>query len=110
MGGLFIRKNSFIFIRINLFKISEMNQKLTLSLDKKTISKAKGYAKKQGRSLSNLVENLLKVVTTEEKIEDKDVMSKISPEIRSLVGVIKAPKDFDYKKELGEILWEKYSK
>jgi hypothetical protein len=37
-----------------------MNTKLTLSIDKKTVGRAKKFAKERTRSLSNLVENYLK--------------------------------------------------
>ncbi len=51
-----------------------MDTKLTLKLDKKVIEKAKEYAAKQKISVSFIVENYLKAITTnhnEEKIEGK---------------------------------------
>ena len=39
-----------------------MSTKLTLTIDKSVIKKAKEYAKSQGRSLSNLIEDYLKTV------------------------------------------------
>jgi hypothetical protein len=87
-----------------------MDTKLTLNIKKRVVNKAKIYAKKQGRSLSDLVENYLMAVTSNEKIDDDEFMSKISPEIRELVGIIKLPKDFDYKKELSDAIWEKHMK
>ena len=47
-----------------------MTTKLTLSLDKEVIESAKEYAKSQGRSLSNVIEEYLKLVT-KQKIEKK---------------------------------------
>ena len=73
------------------------DSKLTLNMNKRVIKKAKIYAKKQGRSLSDLVENFLMAITANVKVDEEELMSKISPEIRDLVGVIKAPKNFDYK-------------
>lgn len=87
-----------------------MTTKLTLSINKRVIDKAKKYAKKQGRSLSDLVENLLTAVTVSEEKNDKDKAFRIDPDIESLSGMIKAPKDFDYKKVLEEALVEKYLK
>ncbi len=84
--------------------------KLTLSIKKRVVSQAKIYAKKQGRSLSDIVENLLMAISNNEKIDEEEFMSNISPEIRELVGIIKAPKDFDYKKELSEAIWQKHMK
>ena len=88
-----------------------MDTKLTLSLDKRVINKAKIYAKKQGRSLSDLVENYLKLVTTNEKIDEEEFMSGISPDIRELVGIAKnVPRDKDYKELIEEYLVDKYLK
>ena len=89
-----------------------MDTKLTLNLDKRVINKAKTYAKKQGRSLSDLIETYLKVLTSGEKIDEEELMSKISPEIRSLVGILKSkyPKDINYKDIVSDYLTEKYLK
>ena len=87
-----------------------MDTKLTLNINKRVIDKAKIYAKKQGRSLSDLVENYLKIITANEKTDEQEIMANISPEIRELVGIVKEPKNFDYKKELSDALWEKYMK
>jgi hypothetical protein len=88
-----------------------MTTKLTLSIkNKHTIDKAKKYAKDQGRSLSALVENLLLAITSGQKINEEELMDQISPEIRSLVGIVKVPKNFDYKKALQDAIWEKHMK
>ncbi len=87
-----------------------MDTKLTLNINKRVVNKAKIYAKKQGRSLSDLIENYLKAITSNETFDEEEFFSKISPEIRDLVGVIKTPKNFDYKKELGDAIWEKHMK
>lgn len=81
-----------------------MDAKLTLSIDKDVARKAKVYARKEGRSLSDLVENYLKLLTTNATIED----SEYSPRVKSLLGCIKLPDDFDYKKEISEYLTTKY--
>lgn len=80
-----------------------MNTKLTLTIDQSIIERAKSYAKGKGRSLSEIIENYLKVITIEQRpIED------ISPITKSLRGSFKAPVDFDYKNELSKALSEKY--
>ncbi len=80
-----------------------MNTKLTLTIEQSIIEKAKSYAKEKGRSLSDIIENYLKAITTEQrKIED------ISPLVNSLRGSFKSPEPFDYKKELSNGLSEKY--
>ncbi|QNS40230.1 hypothetical protein H0S70_07400 [Chryseobacterium manosquense] len=81
-----------------------MNTKLTLTIDQSVIERAKKYARKKERSLSDLIENYLKALTTEE-ISKQD---ELSPTVKSLKGSFKMPKDFDYKKELSERLTEKY--
>lgn len=81
-----------------------MNTKLTLTIEQSVIEKAKKYAKDKERSLSDLVENYLKVLTKEvsqNKIE-------LTPIVKSLKGSFSAPDNFDYKKELTNSLSEKY--
>lgn len=80
-----------------------MNTKLTLTIEEKVIEAAKQYAQKKGKSLSHIVENYLMAITSKE-IEDET----ISPKVSKFMGVIKLPEDFDYKKELGTLLSEKY--
>ncbi len=81
-----------------------MNTKLTLTIEQSLIEKSKRYAKGKGRSLSDIIENYLKVITKEEKIPITDA----TPITSSLRGAFKAPKGFDYKKELSKKLAEKY--
>jgi len=81
-----------------------MDAKLTLNIDKDVAHRAKVYAKKEGRSLSDLVENYLKLLTKNSTIED----SEYSPRVKVLLGSVTLPKDFDYKKELSDILVKKY--
>jgi hypothetical protein len=81
-----------------------MNTKLTLTIEKSVIEKAKKYASEKGRSLSDIIENYLKVITKEE--EKKDI--KLTPLVKSLKGSFKAPKNFDYKSELSKNLAKKY--
>ncbi len=83
-----------------------MNTKLTLSIEQSVIEKAKLYAKKKERSLSDLIENYLKALT--EKETEKNTDDELSPTVKSLRGSFKMPKNFDYKKELTDILSEKY--
>jgi len=83
-----------------------MNTKLTLTVDKLVIEKAKKYAKKKGRSLSEIIENYLKAITDDHQSEEIE----ISPIVKSLKGSFKLPKDFNYKKELTEALTKKYLK
>lgn len=81
-----------------------MNTKLTLTIEQSVIEKAKKYASKKGRSLSDIIENFLKVITKEEAVDDVELTSTV----KSLKGAFKAPKSFDYKTELSKSLSEKY--
>lgn len=83
-----------------------MNTKLTLTIEQSIIEKAKKYAQKKERSLSDLVESYLKALTTEENITK--VENELSPTLKSLKGSFKMSKNFDYKKELSDRLTEKY--
>lgn len=81
-----------------------MNTKLTLTIDQSIIEKAKSYAKLKGRSLSDIIENYLKVITNDQVVE-----AEVSPLINSLRGSFKSPENIDYKKELSNSLSEKYT-
>jgi hypothetical protein len=81
-----------------------MNTKLTLTIEQTIINKAKIYAKGKGHSLSDIIENYLKVITKEEVKSEIE----ITPIVRSLKGSFKAPSSFDYKKELAKKLSDKY--
>jgi hypothetical protein len=81
-----------------------MDSKLTLSIDKDVARKAKVYARSNGRSLSDLVENYLKLLTENSSVED----SEYTPRVKSLLGCITLPEDFDYKKERSDYLVKKY--
>lgn len=75
-----------------------MPTKLTISLEKQVIEKAKAYAKENGRSLSNLIESYLKGLTSKNQEDDLE----ITPLVKSMQGTLKAPSDIDYKAILGE--------
>lgn len=82
-----------------------MTTKLTLTMEDKVIDSAKKYAQKRGKSLSHLVENYLKSITTN---ESNEVL--LSQKVSKLMGVIKLPDDYNYKSELGNLLAKKYFK
>ena len=56
-----------------------------------------------------LFENYLKAVAVNGKVE-KNKTKKLHPSIAKLKGIINLPKNYDYKKELGKILLERYNK
>lgn len=79
-----------------------MTTKLTLTVEKTTIEKAKIYAKNTGRSLSELVEKYL------ENITEVDDNITVSPKLKNLIGVVNLPTDFDEKEELANYLENKH--
>lgn len=81
-----------------------MNSKLTLTVEKTIIEKAKLYAKKTGGSLSELIENYLENITQDYSDEE------ISPKLRKLIGSVQLPQDFDEEKELRSALEQKHLK
>jgi len=82
-----------------------LNTKLTLTIEREIIKKAKDYAKEKNRSLSDIIENYLKILTKEkQKVEN----AKLNPVVASLKGSFKMPKNMDYKKELKERIEKKY--
>lgn len=81
-----------------------MNTKLTLTIEKSVIEKAKKYAKEKERSLSDLIENYLKALTKDNAQDDIE----LTPIVKSLKGSFNAPKNIDYKKDLVNRLSEKY--
>jgi hypothetical protein len=80
-----------------------MTTKLTLTIEESVIASAKKYAQKKGRSLSDVVENYLKSLSKKENEEET-----ISPKVLKLMGVIKLPKDYNYKSDLSNALSKKY--
>lgn len=72
-----------------------MTTKLTLTIEKNVIEKAKSYAKETGRSLSEMIESYL-----ENLVDENNNKEKISPRLKKIVGSVKLPNDFDEKKEL----------
>lgn len=82
-----------------------MNTKLTLTIEKEVIKTAKEYAKEKGQSLSDLVENYLKLITSDRREIHPE---QLSPRIQRLRGIMTIDDDFDYKKVLTEELSKKY--
>ena len=80
-----------------------MDTKLTLRLNAGVIGRAKIYARSHKVSLSKMIESYLDSIT-----KQKNEKKSITPLIESLSGVIDLSSDFDYKKEYGDYIEEKY--
>ena len=84
-----------------------MSTKLTLLVEESIIEDVKIYAKKQGRSISNIVEEYLKTITSTGK---KDV-KELHPSVKKLWGSVKLDKtNIDYDSILKDALIQKYLK
>ncbi len=79
-----------------------MTTKLTLSVEKSIVEKAKFYSKSTGRSLSEIIENYLDAITQENNNQE------LSPKLKKLVGSIQLPSDFDEEKNLRVYLEKKH--
>jgi hypothetical protein len=82
-----------------------MTTKLTLTIEQRVIKTAKKYAQQKGRSLSDLVENYLRILSTGENQKNE-----VSSRVKRLAESIQLPDDFDYKQSLGDTIAKKYSK
>ncbi|MCX6286527.1 MAG: DUF6364 family protein [Bacteroidetes bacterium] len=82
-----------------------MNIKLTLTIEKDIIVKAKIAAKESGQSLSGMVENYLRSVTAADQNKSE---GNYTPLVRSLIGSVRLPEGIDYKEALTSALREKY--
>ena len=81
-----------------------MTTKLTLSIEKTVIGKAKEYALKSGRSLSDLIQTYLETLTNTSETD----LKKASPDLQKLFGVTKIATSLDHKKEIRKILGSKH--
>jgi hypothetical protein len=81
-----------------------MDIKLTLKLNKRTIERAKAYARKRNQSLSKLVEGYFNLVT-EERVP---VANELTPLVTELSGVIKLAKKRNLEEDYAAYLIEKY--
>jgi len=79
-----------------------MTTKLTLTVEKEIIDRAKVYAKSTGRSLSEIIENYLAIITLDTKNPE------MSDKLKRIVGVITLPDDFNEKEELRSVLEKKH--
>lgn len=95
--------NDYIARIFDIIKTRVMITKLTLTLNQQVIESAKAYAKRNGKSLSSIVESYLRSLEqTEERTQT------LTPEVKRLLGSVKLSKNFDYKKELQEAILKKY--
>ena len=81
-----------------------MKTKLTLTIEKSIIERAKEFASSSGKSLSDLVESYLEKEITSLEIEQ----SKLPEEFKGLFGSVRLPADLNEKEAIRKILSEKH--
>lgn len=93
-------------VRIIAYQITRaMITKLTLTIEQDVIKTAKTYAQKKGQSLSELIENYLKALSSNDKNSDE-----LSPRVKRLLGSVKLNDNFEYKKVLEEQIGKRNKK
>ena len=80
-----------------------MTTKLTLTVERSTIERAKRFAKSSGRSLSDLVETYLEQIAKNESAEKQDLPA----DLKNLFGAVKIPNSLNHKKEVRKIMSSK---
>ena len=86
--------DTFIIVRSFELIIRIMTTKLTLTVEKSVIERAKLYSKNSGRSLSELITTYLDSLTKDTPDQ------KLSPKLKKIVGAVKLPKNFNMETEL----------
>jgi Family of unknown function (DUF6364) len=82
-----------------------MTTKLTLSVERRVVQKAKKYARTHKKSLSEMVTNYLDYISSQ-----GDELSDIDPEVLEASGHIRPGKNVDVKELRYQYLKEKYLK
>jgi hypothetical protein len=77
-----------------------MTTKLTVTIEKRIIDRAKQYAQKKGKNLSDLVESYLTELANTEPQQQHDLPKELS----KLFGSVKIPAKLNHKKEIRSIL------
>ena len=80
-----------------------MTTKLIVTLEKKIIDRAKLYAQKKGKNLSDLVESYLTELAKTEPQQKQELPKELS----KLFGSVKIPDKLNHKKEIRSILKNK---
>jgi hypothetical protein len=81
-----------------------MKTKLTLTIEKSVIEKAKEYVGNSGNSLSDLVEKFLEKEIAEAELQQ----TNIPEEFKGLFGSVSLPADLNEKEAIRKILSQKH--
>ncbi len=80
-----------------------MESKLTINLEGSVLEKANEYARQHNTSLSELIEAYVNELASRNKPEEE-----ITPLVKSLSGVVKVEKEYNYQEAYSRYLSEKY--
>jgi len=81
-----------------------MVTKLTLTVEGAVIEKAKNYARKTGRSLSDIIESYLERLTQENPLEEDEM----NADLKKLFGAAKIPPTLNHKEEFKKLVQRKH--
>ena len=84
-----------------------MNVKLTLSINEKTIVRAKQISRQKGKSISKMVEDYLNTVDEKESTKESRV-DRIRKIMEKSEDKIKLPNSLNYKEMIGKWRYEDY--
>ena len=79
--------------------------KLTLRPTKEVINLAREMAKEDNTSITQMFSSFI-LSRSRQKHKQKEIPA--GPLTESLIGIVKVPEDWDYKKEMEDIFSEKY--
>ena len=77
-------------------------------IDNSVLETAQKYAKAQGKSLSNLIEDYLKTISKDLQTIEQNI--ELSPSIKSLLGSVKLSDNVNDKDMLADEIMKKYLK
>lgn len=78
--------------------------KLTLTMERGVIRKAKRVAELRHSSVSSMVSEYLI------GLDDEEFMARLTPRVRKMVGIVTLPEGKTYRELLEEALTEKYAR
>jgi hypothetical protein len=86
-----------------------MTKKLTLSVNEKTIEKAKRISRKRGKSISKMIEEYLDSIN-EKETQEETAVDKIKKIMNKYRDKIKISENTNYKDQIKEWRYEDYIK
>lgn len=86
-----------------------MTAKLTLSVDRDVIKKAKQFSQTNGISISQMVETFLKQTMQDESPKKIQKMEELPPVLKKMYGAVKTKDKREYRNVYRSYIEEKYS-